>query len=74
MLVAARTSRFFSQEMTMATLRVKARTKPADGIVKQDRATLSGDGPAWEKIAVQKAADQVPASCNSLREYLKTNH
>jgi hypothetical protein len=58
----------------MATLRVKARTKPADGIPKQDAAALGGDGPAREKDAAQKSADQVPASCNSLREYLKTNH
>ena len=58
----------------MATLRVKARTKPGDELAKQDPATLSSASPAREKGPAQQAVDEVPASCNSLREYLKTHH
>jgi hypothetical protein len=58
----------------MATLKVKARPKPADGKVGQSCAPLPGESRAQGKAAVQKAADAIPASCSSLREYLKTNH
>jgi hypothetical protein len=60
--------------MIMATLRAKARTKPADGNVKQNPAALSCDVPAQEKGPIQKALGDIPASCGSRREYLKTNH
>jgi hypothetical protein len=63
-----------SQEMIMATLRVKARARPADGKVNQNCAPLPCDSLAQEKDPVRKPADEIPASCGSLREYLKTNH
>ena len=46
----------------MATLRVKARTKPGDELAKQDPATLSSASPAREKGPAQQAVDEVPAS------------
>jgi hypothetical protein len=58
----------------MATLKVKARPKPANGQAAQSCAPLPGDRPAQQKGAVQKAGDAIPTSCASLREYLKTNH
>jgi hypothetical protein len=60
--------------MIMATLRVKARPKPADGKVNQRCAPFPGDSPAQEKGPLGKPTDTIPASCGSLREYLKTNH
>lgn len=58
----------------MATLTVKARTKPADGKVNQEPAGLTRSSPGQDKGPIQKPADEVPSSCNSLREYLKANH
>jgi hypothetical protein len=60
--------------MIMATLRVKARTTPVDAKVSQNPASLTRDSPLQEQGRVRKAADEMPASCGSLREYLKTNH
>jgi hypothetical protein len=58
----------------MATLRVKARAKPADGGANQNCAPLPGDGPPQEQGPLRKPTDAIPANCGSLREYLKTNH
>jgi hypothetical protein len=56
----------------MTTLKAKARPRPADGKASRSCAPLPGGSPAPEKGAVQKAGDATPASCSSLREYLKT--
>ncbi len=58
----------------MATLRVKARAKPADGKANHNPATLTCDDPAQGKTPEQKVAGGTPARWRSLREYLKVNH
>jgi hypothetical protein len=58
----------------MATLRVKARTKPGDGKVDGHPATSTRDSPAQGKALEQKATGETPARYRSLREYLKVNH
>jgi uncharacterized protein YjbJ (UPF0337 family) len=58
----------------MATIRVKTRSKPAEGKVNQGPATLTHDSPAPGQGAASKAAGDGQASCGSLREYLKANH
>jgi len=58
----------------MATLRVKARAKPADGKANHNPATSTDDNPVQDNAPVQKAAGETPARCRSLREYLKANH
>jgi hypothetical protein len=60
--------------MTMATLRVKARTKPAEAKANHHPATSTRDDPVQGKGREQKAAGEIPARCRSLREYLKVNH
>jgi hypothetical protein len=60
--------------MIMATLTVKSRTKPDDGTVKQNPATSSRDRPAQDQGPIHQPVGDIPASCGSLREYLKTNH
>jgi hypothetical protein len=62
------------QEIIMATLRVKPRTRPADGKVDRNPATSTRDNPVQGKAPEQKAAGETPARCRSLREYLKVNH
>jgi hypothetical protein len=57
----------------MATIRVKARPKAAEGKVNQRPASI-GDSPAPGKGVASKAAGDGQASCGSLREYLKANH
>jgi hypothetical protein len=59
--------------MTMATLRVKARTKPEDAKANHSPSTATRDNPAQGKAAEQKAAAESPERCRSLREYLKVN-
>jgi hypothetical protein len=56
----------------MATIRVKARPKAAEG--KNQRPASIGDSPAPGKGVASKAAGDGQASCGSLREYLKANH
>jgi hypothetical protein len=58
----------------MATLRVKARTKPADARARHSPPTSTGDNPVQGKAAEQKTAAENPERCRSLREYLKVNH
>ncbi len=58
----------------MATLRVKARTKPTDEKLNPSPATATQNAPPQGKDPVSKAADASPASFSSLREYLKANH
>jgi hypothetical protein len=62
------------KEIIMATLRVKARTKPADGKGEHNPATSTRDNPVQGKAPEQKAVGEIPAKCRSLREYLKVNH
>ena len=58
----------------MATLRVKARAKPADGKANHDPATSTRGDPVQGKAPEQTAAGDTAANCRSLREYLKVNH
>lgn len=58
----------------MATIRVKARPKPAADTRSHKPATLTRDNPAPANGATPKVAGEGQASCGSLREYLKTNH
>ena len=58
----------------MATLRVKARTKPTDERLNRSPATATQSTPLQGKEPVSKAADASPASFSSLRAYLKANH
>jgi hypothetical protein len=62
------------KEMTMATLTVKARTKPADAKANPDPATSARDYPGRSKAPEQNTAGESPARYRSLREYLKVNH
>jgi hypothetical protein len=59
--------------MTMATLRVKARTKPADAKANHSPPTSTRDNPAQGKAAEQQVATESPERCRSLSEYLKVN-
>jgi hypothetical protein len=57
----------------MATLRVKARTRPVGEKANHDPATSTRDNPGQDKAPEQKASGESPARCRSLREYLRVN-
>jgi hypothetical protein len=57
----------------MATLHLKARTKPAEEKFSEQPAAAERDSPPQQQGEVQHAAGASPANYGSLREYLKTN-
>ena len=62
------------QETVMATLRLKPRTKPADGEIKDAAGAVNREQSLEHKGDVPQAAGAISAPPASLREYLKTNH
>jgi hypothetical protein len=66
--------RFLIQETVMATLRLKPRTKPAEGEIKDAAGTMNRDQSPEQKDEAPQTAGATPASHGSLREYLKASH
>jgi hypothetical protein len=58
----------------MATLRLKPRTKPATGNIKDAAAAMKQEHSAEQRGEVPQGAGATPAIPSSLREYLKTGH
>jgi hypothetical protein len=63
-----------TQETVMATLRLKARTKPVEGEIKEATGTVNRHKSPEEKSEGRQAAGAAPASYHDLREYPKTDH
>ena len=58
----------------MATLRLKPRTKPVEGEIKDAAGTMNHDKGPERKGEAPQTAGATPASHASLREYLKAGH
>jgi hypothetical protein len=56
----------------MATLRLKPRTKPADGDIKDPAGSVKQEQSSERKGEVQQGAGATPAIPASLSEYLQT--
>jgi hypothetical protein len=58
----------------MATLRLKPRTKPAEGEINDATRTLERDKSGQDKAELRQLANARPNHPASLSEYLKTGH